>query len=161
MLPIRRRNTFLRALRYSIQGIVYAFHAEANMRRHFWLFNGLALIELILRPSFQVVAVTIFVSMCVFMAELLNTAIELTVDFVAKDEQHHLAGLAKDTAAGAVALVSFGSLFVAGWLLVSTWPWRFDLLSRTHWFGAIVILMVVILLGILRFLPYRPPVQPN
>ncbi|RYD04090.1 hypothetical protein N752_16030 [Desulforamulus aquiferis] len=48
----------------------------------------------------------------VLIAESLNTAIEAAVDLTT-DEQHPLAGIAKDCAAGAVLLAAIYSLVVA------------------------------------------------
>ncbi len=51
----------------------------------------------------------------VFMAEMINTAIERTIDLVT-DEFHPLARIAKDIAAGGVLIAAINAL-VVGYLL--------------------------------------------
>ncbi|WAH38550.1 diacylglycerol kinase [Alicyclobacillus dauci] len=151
----RPRSSLFSALRYAVNGITYAFNVEPNMKRHFWLFNTLALIELILRPSLTVVAISLFVAMCVFGAELANTAVELTIDLTVDRKYHAAAGIAKDAMAGAVTMISFGALLVAVWILVSTRPWRFQLFSDVHPVATGLVIISVVTIWVLRFRPYR------
>lgn len=58
----------------------------------------------------------------VWMSELINTAIERTVDLVSPD-QHPLAKAAKDTAAGAVLVAALFAAFV-GWVVLAPPMWR-------------------------------------
>ena len=55
----------------------------------------------------------ILVMLLVLCGELMNTAIEKTVD-LASPQYHVLAGQAKDIAAGAVFLAAVGAVFVGG-----------------------------------------------
>ncbi len=59
----------------------------------------------------------------VFMAELVNTALEAIVDHVAP-EFHALAKVAKDCAAGAVFLTAFFAVFVGLLVLGARGCWR-------------------------------------
>lgn len=149
------RNSFRQALFFSLKGIIYAFHTETNLKRDVWLFTILAVIELTLRPPASLVAITLFVSMCVFAAELFNTAIELTVDLAVGWRHHPVAGVAKDVASGAVTMVSLGAVMIAGWLLADEWPWNMHLFSDKHITGAILVMFSLLLVWILRFWPYR------
>lgn len=148
-------GSFRMALLYSLRGIVYAFHTETNLKRDFWLFSILCLIELTLRPPASAVALTLFVAMCVFAAELFNTAIELTVDLAVDWHNHPVAAVAKDVASGAVTMVSLGAFVVAGWLLVEERPWRFRLFTSIHLMGAAMVLFSLLVVWFLRFWPYR------
>lgn len=145
--------TFVEAVRFSVRGIVYAFHTETNITRDVWLFSILCGIELIVRPPLLHVVLTLFVAMCVFAAELFNTAIELAVDLASNWKHHPVAGVAKDVASGAVSMVSIGALFIALWLLVTTWPWRFSLLTDKNVTGAILILVALVVVWVLRLSP--------
>ncbi|WP_067621976.1 diacylglycerol kinase [Alicyclobacillus acidiphilus] len=146
---------FRAAVSYSAKGIVYAFHTETNLKRDVWLFTALAIVELVLRPTLTEVTVTLFVSMCVFAAELFNTAIELTVDVASNWRYHVVAGAAKDVASGAVTMISIGALCVACWLLTQVWPWHFWLLSRRHMPGAVMVLAALAVIWTFRCWPYR------
>lgn len=154
----RRKQThtsFRQALRVSLRGIRYAFHSETNMRRHFWLFHILVFVELILRPSITLVTVSMFAAMCVFAAELLNTAVENAVDLAIGKQHHPLAAIAKDTAAGAVTMISIGSLFVALWIICSTFPWGFRFFSNVHLLGASVSVIGLFIIWLLRWWPVQ------
>jgi diacylglycerol kinase len=70
---------------------------------------GLALILRVNRTEWMVLFLTIFL---VLFAETINTAIERTVDLVT-EENHPLAKLAKDLAAGGVLLVAINAIVMA------------------------------------------------
>lgn len=123
------------------------------MQRHFWLFQLLAAIEIVLRPQFSITVVSLFVAMAVFAAELFNTAIEHAVDLAVGPHRHPLAKAAKDAASGAVTMVAFGALFVGAWVLISTWPWRFRLLSLHDLQSPIVVIISVIAIWVIRLVP--------
>ncbi|EPZ52595.1 diacylglycerol kinase [Alicyclobacillus acidoterrestris] len=151
-----KTRSFRKSLQYAFHGIVYAFHQEANMRRHFWLFNALAAFELVLRPTLTVVVVSLFVAMCIFCAELFNTAIELVVDLAVGWRHHPIAGLAKDVAAGATSMLALGSLFVGVWIIVGTVPLRFRLLTAVHPLATAMLLVACVAMWVVRFWPVRP-----
>lgn len=96
---------FWHSFRYAAQGIASAFKSELNMKVH----SGFAVLVLAAAAVFGlppaswmllVLAITL-----VLTTELLNTAIEATIDLVSP-EIHPLAKKAKDTAAGAVLLTA-------------------------------------------------------
>jgi diacylglycerol kinase len=59
-------------------------------------------------------------SALIFAAELMNTAIESTVDLVSLDS-NELAKIAKDCAAGAVLILAICAIIVWGMIVVSHW----------------------------------------
>lgn len=96
---------FWHSFRFAAHGIAAAFRSELNMKVH----SGLAVSVLAAAAAFRLplsswmlllLAITL-----VLTAELLNTAIEATIDLVSP-EIHPLAKKAKDTAAGAVLLTA-------------------------------------------------------
>lgn len=94
-------------------GIGYCFRHERNMRIH-----GLAALAAIvlgcwcrLKPAeWGLLSITI---MSVLVAEMINTAIERTVDLIT-DQYRPLARIAKNTAAGAVLLAAVNSVIMGG-----------------------------------------------
>jgi diacylglycerol kinase (ATP) len=105
----------LRAVVASLNGLAGAFREEAAFRQEL----GLALIViplgLWLGHSGVERALLVAPTLLVLIVELLNSAIEATVDRISF-EHHALAGLAKDIGSAAV-FMSF-VLLVAVWLLV-------------------------------------------
>lgn len=105
-------KTWYESANVAIEGILYAARTQKHMRWHFisagvvvltGLFFGLERMEFI--------ALTLAVVL-VLVTEILNTAIEAAVDLVS-EAFHPLAKVAKDTAAGAVFVASFGALVLA------------------------------------------------
>lgn len=96
---------FWHSFRFAAQGIAGAFKSELNMKVH----SGLAVLVLAAAAVFRLPAASwmllLLAITLVLTAELLNTAIEATVDLVSP-EIHPLAKTAKDTAAGAVLLTA-------------------------------------------------------
>ncbi|EFU42057.1 diacylglycerol kinase [Paenibacillus vortex V453] len=117
------RQSLYKAFGCALRGIVTAVKTERNMKIHM----AAALIVLIAaallhldRMSwlFLILAIAI-----VFIAELMNTAIEAVVDLISP-QKHVLARLAKDTAAGA-ALVAAAFAVMVGLLVFyqPVWEW--------------------------------------
>ena len=67
--------------------------------------------EMCIRDSYEMIALSITISF-VFMAEMINTAVEAVVDLVT-EKYHELAKIAKDVAAGAVLIAAINALVVA------------------------------------------------
>ena len=105
----------MRALGASVHGLVGAFREEAAFRQELALATLVIPLALWLGHSGVERALLIAPMLLVLIVELLNSAIEATVDRIGF-ERHQLAGLAKDIGSAAV-FVSF-VLLVAVWLLV-------------------------------------------
>ena len=96
---------------FAIQGTSYTLRSQPNMRIHL----GLAVLAVAAAFAFHISSAEwlalIIVFSFVFILEILNTAIETLVD-VYTEEYHHLAKIAKDTAAGAVMVAAIMSVCV-------------------------------------------------
>lgn len=97
---------------YAIRGIFYCLHHERNMRIHFvcmaymyFFLLGFDFFQLS-RTQF---AIIFLANAAVIMGELINTAVERTVDLHSKGK-HPLAKAAKDTAAGTVLVAAIGAV---------------------------------------------------
>lgn len=112
------------SIKHAWEGVVTGFKTQPNFRIHL----ALSLIALaagiglgISSLEWVVILFTIAVGLAV---ELINTAIEFTVDLLT-DQYHLLAKYAKDTAAAAMLIYAIFSLAIAGiiffpkiWLLI-------------------------------------------
>jgi diacylglycerol kinase (ATP) len=105
----------LRALGSSVHGLGAAFREEAAFRQELALAVAVIPLGLWLGHGGVERALLIAPMLLILIVELLNSAIEATVDRISF-EHHALAGLAKDIASAAV-LLSF-VLLVTVWLLV-------------------------------------------
>ncbi|HYB34328.1 MAG TPA: diacylglycerol kinase [Steroidobacteraceae bacterium] len=105
----------LRALSSSLHGLTGAFREEAAFRQELGLAAVVIPLGLWLGHSGVERALLIGPMLLILIVELLNSAIEATVDRIGF-ERHTLAGLAKDIGSAAV-FMSF-VLLTAVWLLV-------------------------------------------
>ncbi len=105
----------MRALGASVNGLAGAFREEAAFRQELALAALVIPLALWLGHSGVERALLIAPMLLILIVELLNSAIEATVDRIGF-ERHKLAGLAKDIGSAAV-FMSF-VLLTAVWLLV-------------------------------------------
>lgn len=105
MTPLPR---FARSLRLAWQGVRSTVASQPHFRFELLVAGFAVTLALLLNTG--VVAV-VLASTLVLSAELLNTAVEATVDLLSP-ESHPLAARAKDAAAGAVLVASGGALLV-------------------------------------------------
>jgi diacylglycerol kinase (ATP) len=114
--PHKGRTGFdrmVRATGYSLEGLAMAYRGESAFRQEFWLAAVLLPLAFWVGRSWVEVALLAGSVMVVLIVELLNSAIEATVDRVSF-ELHDLSKRAKDLASAAVLL----SLLLCGgiWL---------------------------------------------
>lgn len=117
---------------YAFRGIAYCLHHERNMRIHVtclaYMFSYLTIYDFFEITSTQY-AVLCIASAGVIASELLNTAIERTVD-VATKQHCELARIAKDCAAGGVLVFT---LFAVGAGIAIMWqPQAFAEMARYY-----------------------------
>ena len=105
-----KKVSFDKSVGFALAGIKASFR-ERNMRIH----SMLAILVILAGVFFSISKVEwLFVLLCIagmFSLEMLNTAIEKTVDLVTQ-EYHPLAKVAKDLAAGAVLVYTVYSIIV-------------------------------------------------
>jgi diacylglycerol kinase (ATP) len=111
----RRTPRILQSLNWAFEGVIHVLRSQRNMRIHF----ALATIVLILAFSYgvtklELMALLVAISF-VLIAEMVNTAIEATID-LATTSFDPLAKVAKDIAAGAVLIASVNAV-VIGYLV--------------------------------------------
>lgn len=116
--PAKSRGGFARivnALRYSMEGLGASFRHEAAFRQEILMAAVLLPVALFLPTSLIAKALLIFSVLMVLVVELLNSALEWTVDYISQ-ATHPFAKRAKDIASAAVFLSITAMVLV--WLLV-------------------------------------------
>ena len=101
------KNSF----KYAIEGIESAFKTEQNLKIHFIVMAIVIVLGILLKINYIEWAICFLLFGFVITAELLNTAIEVTVD-LAMPQKNDKAKLAKDIAAGAVLVSSIIAILV-------------------------------------------------
>jgi undecaprenol kinase len=114
-----KKRGFVRRLRFAFAGLRSAASGEASFRAQLAA-AALSLTFLLWkRPAPVWWALVATISAAVLAAELLNTALESAVDAL-HPAHHPLIGRAKDCAAAAVLVLSFGAIAVFAALLVAS-----------------------------------------
>jgi len=106
-----RSRSLLWSFDYAIQGIVHALRTQRNMRLHAIAAAVVLVAALYLRVRGLELIALLFAIALVVIAELMNTAIEATVD-IAIETFDPMAKVAKDVAAGAVLVASVNAVAV-------------------------------------------------
>jgi len=106
-----KNQNFVNRLGFAISGLKLAVRSEKSIRFQMLAAVAAFLLLLIFRPEPIWWAIIIVMVVMVLAAELFNTALEILCDFVQPDH-HEAIKQIKDVAAGAVLVVSIGSVLV-------------------------------------------------
>lgn len=100
---------------FAINGVIYCFKTQRNMRIHTVAALCVILLSWAAKLSIIEIVMLSFAVSLVFICEMINTAIEKSIDLFT-DKYHPLAKVAKDVAAGAVFIAAANSLLI-GYLI--------------------------------------------
>lgn len=95
----------------ALAGVVYCLRTQRNMRIHFLVAVLVLYLGYILQAGIRDLLFLFFAIALVFVAEMINTAMEALVDLYTRD-YHPLARVAKDVAAGAVFIMVLNAIAV-------------------------------------------------
>ncbi|MBX3439601.1 MAG: diacylglycerol kinase family protein [Planctomycetaceae bacterium] len=107
-----RQGPFWSSFGCAAAGVAHALRTQRNVRIHLAATIAATALAALLNVSPLEWALLCLTIAMVWAAELINTAIEAVVD-LASPEQHPLARIAKDTAAGAVLVTAGNSVLIA------------------------------------------------
>lgn len=110
-----KSRTLIDSFNCAFDGVIYAFKTQRNIRLHFLSAGIVLLVSLVLKLTKVEVMILLGVIAFVIVTEMINTAIEVAIDMITR-EQHPLAAIAKNVAAGAVLAASFLAA-VVGYLI--------------------------------------------
>ena len=145
---VGKNNSFSESVGYALEGIATAIKTERNMRIHIYIAVLVIMLCLVFGVTSSQFKDLAFAISLVFFAELMNSAIEATVDMVT-NRYHPLAKRAKDMAAGAVLIVSFNAA-VVGYIIFSKkikqdTTQLFELLKASYIDTLLLIIFVVVI----------------
>lgn len=106
-------KNFLMSFKHAFRGIFATIKNERNIKIHLLAVIAVIVMGFLYEISRSEWMICILLFGLVISSELINTAIEHTVDLVTK-EDNRLAKLAKDAAAGAVLVNAIVSIIIAG-----------------------------------------------
>jgi diacylglycerol kinase len=109
------KNTFKNARK----GFRLVLRSEMNIRIHLVIAMLVLLLAYFLNFSALEYCALIFAIVIVIVTEMINTAIEFTLDAIYHNRYSKMVGMAKDISAGAVMFASVASVFIGMFLFGS------------------------------------------
>lgn len=100
------------SFKFACQGLHFAVISQRNMRIHILIGIAVILLATLLKVSFVEMAVLYITIMFVIVCEVINTALELSLDFLNGKSHHPSVKLIKDIAAGGVLLATINAVIV-------------------------------------------------
>lgn len=113
------KNRYLKdSFSHAFNGLYQAFITERNVRLHYLLGIVAILLGFLFEiETYEWLSVVMVIGF-VIVTELLNTAIEYTVDLVCRNTYNELAKYSKDIAAGATLLASVFAIIIGAIIFV-------------------------------------------
>ena len=108
---MKKEKNIINSFKYALEGIFTALKAEKNMKIHFLIIILVIVLGIILKISKAEWIICIILFGFVITLELVNTAIENTVDLITQ-EKNPKAKIAKDVAAGAVLIAAITAAII-------------------------------------------------
>ena len=108
---MKKSKSIIHSFKYATEGFISAFKTERNMKMHIFIMICVIIAGILLKINNLEWIICILLFGIVIGAELINTAIEITVD-LAMPEKNEKAKLAKDIAAAGVFVVSITAAIV-------------------------------------------------
>jgi diacylglycerol kinase len=100
-------KSFLHALR----GLYFALRYEKNIQIHMVVALTIILLALFLKVTLLELTILIIIILCVFVAEFLNTIIEMVIDYISPHFSQRVR-IIKDLSAGTVLMVAAGAVLI-------------------------------------------------
>ena len=106
------KRTFYQSVVEAIKGLKFVIQTERNMRVHLAIAVVVVLLSIILSLSKIEFALILFSIALVLVAETVNTAFELLLDYVNGAKYHDTIKMLKDIAAGGVLVAALNAVVV-------------------------------------------------
>jgi len=107
-----KAKSFKEKIYNALHGIALAFAAEKNLRIHFAIGLLVLILGIILDVGGEKFCILILTVSLVIVTEMVNSAIEFTIDALYKNKYSNLVRFAKDISAGVVLFVSIAAVII-------------------------------------------------
>ena len=107
-----KAKSFKEKIKNAIHGVALALAAEKNLRIHFVIGLLVIIFGLLLDVGIEKLCILLLTIALVIITEMVNSAIEFTIDALYKNKYSNLVRFAKDISAGAVLFVSVIAVIV-------------------------------------------------
>ncbi|MFI5240493.1 MAG: diacylglycerol kinase [Candidatus Saccharimonadia bacterium] len=116
--------------KYALVGLEHILRNEQNARIHLVVAVTVLVIGFIVGLTSEELAAVFFAIIIVFIAEVLNTAIERTLDLI-EPEVNGKVAIIKDMSAGAVLVAATGATIIG---VVIFWPYMLQIIYQFNLF---------------------------
>lgn len=124
----KRKRSFIHSLNNAVEGFIHVLRHERNMRVHF-LFAFLVLVGAFFLGVSRADWLILCLATClVLMAEMINTAIEETLNLL-HSKFHPSVGLIKDISAGMVLVSVMNAIILSFFIFSKYWVFPIEFLS--------------------------------
>lgn len=113
-----KNQSFYQSVKNACRGIKTSIVSERNLKMQLMILLLVLILGCLLKFSALDWIIIILTSVGVLAVEMINTAIEMTIDMFCHNEFNPLAKKAKDTAAGAVLIVSIGAMIIGFMIII-------------------------------------------
>ena len=142
-----KQRTFLQSLNNAVEGFIHVLKHERNMRVHFLFVFFILLLAVFLGVNRIEWMLLCGAASFVLVAEMINTAIEQTLDLI-HDKFHLTVRIIKDVSAGMVLVSAINALFIGVFVFGNyvSWPFHIAVFRLRHapWYLTFVSILVVI-----------------
>lgn len=111
VIKMKNKKNIINSFKYAFEGIFSGLKTERNLKIHFSIMILVIILGIMLKISKVEWMICIILFGLVISLELVNTAIENTVDLIT-EEKNPKAKISKDVAAGAVLVSAISSLII-------------------------------------------------
>ena len=126
-LTAKGGRSLLSSFKFAWRGFTCALKRERNLRIHTLAGIFIVLLALLLKVSPLEIAILCLTIMLVIVCEIINTALELSLDFINGKKYHPVVRLVKDIVAAGVLLASLNAIII-GAIIFLKYLCRGDLL---------------------------------
>lgn len=147
-----QRQSMIKSLNAAVEGFIYVLRTQRNMRLHFLVATLVLILGIYLNISKVELLLLLGAITFVLVMEIVNTAIELTIDLV-KSAYHPLARVIKDITAGAVILAVFNAVVVGYIVFSRRFAWYaagaatgINRIMHSPWHLTFIVLLIVLFL---------------
>ena len=109
---------FGRTFKNARKGLRIVLKSERNIRIHFMAATFILLLGMVLGLNIVKLCILLFAIALVVVTEMINSAIEFSLDAVFHNRYSTLVGMAKDISAGAVMFVTFVAIIIGVMIFV-------------------------------------------
>jgi len=118
-----QKRSIVDSFKFAVEGLIWAFKNQRNLRIHILVGTGVIFLGILLKISFIKMAILFLAIIFVIVCEIINTALELSLDFINGKKYHPSVKVVKDIVAGAVLFAALNAVVVG---LIIFCPYLFD-----------------------------------